>query len=61
MISRKLTGLGCEIHMPVSEQDFGLAHPARVEDDLPGKRIAGVVLEANVEFHTTQRNPFAIA
>src|ERR1700740_1192113 len=49
VVARQRAGFRGEAHIAVGEQELGLAHPAGIEDDLAGCRVAGIVLEADGE------------
>jgi hypothetical protein len=43
MIARKLAHLAGEMHAAIGQQDFRFADATGIENDLAGRRIAGVV------------------
>ena len=49
VVAGELPHLRGEADAAIGEQDLGLADAARVENDLPGRRVAGVVLVADAE------------
>src|SRR3954447_12554747 len=57
MIACKLSHLAGEMDAAIGKKDLGLANPAGIEDDLPGGRIAGVVLVADAKIVIAQGNP----
>src|SRR5947209_18137529 len=61
MISRKLSHLAGKVHAAIGEENLGLADPARIEDDLPRRRIAGVVFVTDAEVEIAERDPDPLA
>ncbi len=61
MVSGELASLGGETDIAIGQQDFRLADAAGIEDQLPGARVAGVVLVADAEIEIAQRHPDAFA
>src|ERR1700679_2944205 len=57
MISRELTDLAGETHIAIGEQDLGFAGAAGIENDLDGRRIAGVVLVAQPKIEIAELEP----
>src|SRR5690606_9188257 len=61
MIARQLSHLAGEESSPIWEEDFSLAVTARIEQDLPRSRMAGVIFEADASSEVTQRHPGRLA
>src|SRR6516225_8768091 len=61
MITGKLAHLACKAHTAIGEQNFGLADPAGIKDDLTGRRIARVVLIGDAEIEIAERHPDSLA
>src|ERR1700735_1323826 len=61
MIARQLTHLAGEMHAAIGQQDFRFADAAGVENDLAGRRIAGVVLVRDAEIEIAERHPDPLA
>src|ERR1700722_19206356 len=61
MIAGQLTHLAGEMHAAIGQQDFRFADAAGVENDLAGRRIAGVVLVRDAEIEIAERHPDPLA
>ena len=61
MVARQLAHLAAEHARPVGKQDLGLADPAGIQKKVAGRRIAGVVLVAEVEVQLPERDPRRLA
>src|SRR5580692_3949308 len=57
MIAGKLADFAGEADIAIGEQNFSLADAARIENDLAGRGIAGVVLVAQAEVEVAERDP----
>src|SRR5215211_3242586 len=57
MVPGQLSDDAGEAGSAVREQDLGLAEPARVEQDLAGRRVARVVLEPEPGLEVPERYP----
>src|ERR1700731_3405018 len=61
MIARELAHLAGETHAAIGQQDFRFADAAGIENDLAGRRIAGVVLVRDTEIEIAERHPYPLA
>src|SRR5260370_10422892 len=61
MIAGQLAGLAREHRRAIGKQDLGLADAAWVEQQVSRRRVARVVLVAEVEVEVTERNPTCLA
>ena len=61
MIAGKLAHLAGETHAAIGQQDFGFADPAGIDNHLPRRRIARMILIGQAEIEITQRDPDAFA
>src|SRR5579859_1382386 len=61
MVAGKLPHLAGEDAGSVRKQDLRLAHPARIQEKMAGRRVAGVVLVAEVESQLAERDPCRLA
>src|SRR5690348_5141609 len=61
VVAGELAHLAAEQRRPVREQDLGLAHPARVEQQLSGTWVAGGVLIAEAKVELAERDPGRLA
>src|SRR5260370_17615492 len=61
MISGQLAGFAREHRRAIGKQDLGLADAPRVEQHVSRRRVARVVLVAEVEVEVTERNPTCLA
>src|SRR5580698_4065302 len=61
MIARQLTHLAGEMHAAIGQQDFRFADAAGIENDLAGRRIAGVVLVRDAEIEIAEGHPDPLA
>src|SRR5579864_2972793 len=57
VIARERSGLAPERHVAVGDQQLGLAHAARIEDDLARARILRRVLRPETEVEVAHRDP----
>src|SRR5919112_3615921 len=57
MIAGELARLAGEANRAIGEEDLGLAHAARIEDQLPGGGEARGVLVADAEVEVSKRHP----
>src|SRR6267142_2666679 len=57
----ELADLAREDSRPVREQDLGLAEPAWVKQELAWRRVARVVLVAEIQGELAERNPGGLA
>src|SRR6185295_1927710 len=60
MVSSELPHLAREVHWSVREDELGLAVAAGIPEDVPGRWVARVVLEADVELEFAERDPAAL-
>ena len=60
MIAGELAHLARKMHAAIGEQNFGLADAAGIKNDLAGRRIAGVVLEADPQRELAQRSGLSL-
>src|ERR1041384_6992035 len=61
MVAGELADLAGETHGAVGEQHLGFANPARMQQDLPGRRIARRILIAETEIERAERDPAGFA
>src|SRR5262245_8259446 len=61
VVARELANDARERAAAVGQEDLGLAVAARVEEDLAGRRVAGVVLEANADVEVAEWDPRRLA
>jgi len=57
VVARELACLARESRRSVRKQDLGLAEAARVQEKLAGRRVAGVVLVADVQGEVAEGDP----
>src|SRR5438067_2076147 len=61
MVAGELADLAGEAYRTIGKQDLGLAHPAGMQQDLAGCRIARRILVADPEIEPTQWDPAGFA
>src|SRR3954466_3069270 len=61
MVAGEEPGLARERGRAVREQDLGLADPARIEEQLAGRRVARRVLGAEADVEGAERDPARLA
>src|SRR5262249_18289900 len=61
VIARELADDAREHAAAVGQEDLGLAEAAGVEEDLTGRGVAGVILEADADVEVAERDPDRLA
>src|ERR1700694_316839 len=61
VVAAQLAGLAREHRRAVRKQDFGLAQPAWIKQQMSGRRVAGVVLVAEVQVEVAEGDPSRLA
>src|SRR5690242_19018877 len=61
VVAGQLAHLASENAGPVRNQDLSLADPARIHQEVAGRRVARVVLVAEVEIQLAERDPGRLA
>src|SRR3990167_1523691 len=61
VVAGELADLARETDAAIGDEDLGLADPARIDDDLAGRRIAGVVLVFDAEVAVAEGDPAPLA
>src|SRR6266851_4547393 len=57
MVARQLAHLAAEDRRTVGEQDLGFADAARIQQQVSGRRVARVILVAEVQVEVAERDP----